>query len=256
MGMRALVVSGIAALLTAGCGSGKTLGGGQVDTRITARNVIRNHVNGEPDFRTLSGRLAIDYSDGESDQSVTVTLRMKRDQIIWLSAPLGVVKVYITPDSVSYYNKLQDEYFEEDFRYIRELLGSEINFGQLQNLLLGQSIADLREGKFDLEFTENAYQLKPKEAQLLYTLLFQVEPAHFRMGMQQLAQPELRRLLEIRYTGYQEVSGRIFPEKVRIAATDDNGRISVSVDFRQLELNRDLNYPFRIPKGYNSIGSQ
>lgn len=257
--MRILVTFGgvlLALVLLSGCGTRKLVAVGEVDTRISARNVIRNHMNGTPEFKTLSGRLAIDYSDGSSDQSVTVSLRMQRDQVIWLSAPLGVVKVYITPDRVSYYNKLQNEFFDGDFGFIRDLLGSDINFNNLQNLLLGQAIEDLRTQKFQLNVTEGTYELKPEADRLLYKLLFRIEPENFRLASQQLSQPELKRLMQVQYPTYQNVDGRIVPERLYIAAIEREDRVTIGITYRQIELNRDLNFPYKIPKGYNQITAQ
>ena len=90
------------------CGSARVLAEGDVDDSLSIKSVIRKHEAGDVNFKTLSGRLGIDYSDGEEAQRVTVSLRMKRDEVIWLSAPLGVIKVLITPDRVSFYNKLND----------------------------------------------------------------------------------------------------------------------------------------------------
>ncbi|MDG1571438.1 DUF4292 domain-containing protein [Robiginitalea sp. M366] len=242
--------------MASSCGSTKVLGGAKIDPRLTVRNVIRNHMSARSDFKTLSGRMGIDYSDGEAEQSVTVSFRMKRNEIIWLSAPLGVVKVYITPTRVSFYNKLENEFFDGDFDYLSGLLGSEIDFEKLQNLLLGQAVVDLREAKYDLDYSEEAYELKPRVAAGLYKLFFQIEPSYFRLASQQLSQPEARRLMEIRYSSYQQVSGQVVPDRVHIAAIEADQRIDIGITYKQVEINRDLRFPYRIPKGLNPIAAK
>ena len=243
-------------VVLAGCGSTKIASDGTIDKRMTVKTVIRNHISGSTNFRTLNGRLGIDYSDGENSQSVTVTLRMKRDEVIWLSAPLGVVKVYITPKRVSFYNKLQNEFFDGDFSYLSHLLGSDIDFEKLQNLLLGQAVVDLRDQKYELAFNEEAYELKPSLSLDLYKLLFEIEPRNFRLASQQLSQPEEKRLMEVRYSSYQKVQGQIVPDEVRIAAIDKNERITIGISYKQVELNRDLTFPYKIPKGFNPVAAK
>lgn len=209
------------------------------------------------DFNTLSGRLGIDYSDGESSQSMTVSFRMKRDEVIWMSAFMGVVKVYITPERVSFYNKLQNEFFDGDFDYLSDLLGSDIDFEKLQNLLLGQAVVDLRQEKYELEYTQEAYQLKPKSSlEEDYKMLFQVEPKNFRMASQQLSQPGNKRLMEVRYSSYQQVQGAVIPDRVYIAAIEDDQRVTIGITYKQVELNRELRFPYKIPNGYNPIAAQ
>ncbi|MGC1516445.1 MAG: DUF4292 domain-containing protein, partial [Maribacter sp.] len=168
------------------CKSAKVITGGAVDDTLAAKSVIKAHYRNEANFKTLNGKVRIEYSDGESSQNVSVSLRMEKDKAIWMSAPLGIVKAYITPDRVSFYNKLQNEYFDGDFSYLSDVLGTEVDFSILQNLLTGQAIVDLRKEKYDITITEDAYRLIPKIPGTLYKTLFMVEPQHCRMTLQQL----------------------------------------------------------------------
>ncbi len=247
---------GLAAVVLFGlnsCGSARILGEGSIDETLSIRNIIRNHEASRMKFRTLSGRLGIDYSDGEASQRVTVSLRMKKDEVIWMSAPLGVIKVLITPDRVSFYNKLDNEYFDGDFKFLSQLLGSEIDFEKLQNLLLGQAIVELQGRKYELQYAPDTYQLKPKPSLDFYKLFLQVEPRHFRLASQQLARPEEKRLMEVRYASYQQVQGQVLPDEVHIAAIDRDARVTIGITYKQVELNRDLRFPYKIPKGFNPV---
>ena len=235
------------------CGSARVIADGSIDETLTIRSVIRNHEAARVDFRTLSARLGIDFSDGDDSQSVTVTLRMKRDEVIWMSAPLGVIKVMITPDRVSFYNKLNNEYFDGDYTYLSKLLGSEVDFVKLQNLLLGQSIVSLQGRKYDLAYSADSYELKPRPSLDLYKLFLKIEPKYFRLAAQQVAQPDQQRLMEVRYTSYQEIQGEVLPDQVQIAAIDHDDRITIGITYKQLELNRDLKFPYKIPSGFNPL---
>ena len=235
------------------CGSSKVIADGNIDDSLSIRSVIKNHEAGEVNFNTLSGRLGIDFDDGDDSQSVTVSLRMKRDEVIWLSAPLGVIKVLITPDRVTFYNKLNNEYFDGDYSYLNKLLGSEIDFGKLQNLLLGQAIISLQGRKYDLQYSSETYELKPKPSLEFYKLFLKIEPKYFRLASQQVAQPEQKRLMEVRYTSYQQIQGEVLPDKVRIAAIDHDDRITIGITYKQLELNRELRFPYKIPNGLDPV---
>ncbi len=251
---RVWVLAGLALLLgLSSCGSTRLLADGSIDESLSVRNLIRNHEASRNNFRTLSGRLGIDYSDGEESQRVTVSLRMKKDEVIWLSAPLGVIKVLITPDRVSFYNKLDNEYFDGDFSYLSRLLGSDIDFEKLQNLLLGDAIVTLQGRKYELQYTADSYELKPKPSPDFYKLFLRIEPRYFRLASQQLAQPLEKRLMEVQYASYQEVGGEIIPDEVHIAAIDQDQRITIGISYKQVELNRELRFPYKIPKGFNPV---
>lgn len=240
-------------LLTLGaCKSTRTVTGGEVDSKMSVKNIINNHYTNQPKFKTLSGRVKIDYSDGEESQGVNVSLRMEKDKVIWMSAPLGMVKAHITPKQVSFYNKLQNEYFEGDFSYLSQLLGTELDFDKVQNLLLGNAVLDLRKEKFTSDVYEGNYQLKPKNAQELFKILFQLEPKHFKIATQEISQPEKARQLKAKYT-YQDISGNVLPDEIKIVAEEEGDFTTIDLSFRNLELNKPISFPYKIPKGYDKI---
>lgn len=226
---------------------------GTVDETTNAKSVIRNHYYGKLNFKTLSGRMKIDYSDGSSTQGVTVSFRMEKDRAIWLSAPLGIVKAYITPERVTFYNKLENEYFDGDFSYLSKILGTELDFEKLQNLLLGDALFDLRDEKYAVDIANNNYQLKPRKSGALFKTLYQIEPLNYRMAIQQLSQPWKQRMLEVKYKNYQKVSNWILPNKIEILALDGNNTNTVQIEYRNMEFNKALNFPYDIPTGFKEI---
>lgn len=241
------------ALCVFSCKSSKVISDGSMDDRLSAKSVVKAHYQNKLEFRTLTGRVKIDYSDGEDEQSVSVSLRMEKDKGIWISAPLGIVKAYITPDRVSFYNKMDNEYFDGDFSYLSKLLGTEVDYSILQNMLLGQALFDLRDDKYDLSIGKENYRLTPKTAGAPYKTLFQIEPKNFKMDLQQLSQPLKKRLLEIKYENYQRVGKEAIPNEVSILAIEENNENRILLEYRNIELNRDVNFPYNIPKGFKEI---
>ena len=240
-------------LLIFSCKSAKVISDGTVDKRLSSKAVIKSHYQEDTVFNTLSGRIKIDYSDGEDSQGFTVSLRMQKNKAIWISAPLGIVKAYITPNRVSFYNKLENEYFDGDFSYLSELLGTDVDFDVLQNLLLGQAIVDLRDEKYSISIADDTYRLVPKNSGALYKSLFQIEPKNFKMAVQQLSQPLKNRFLQISYNNYQSIEQKVLPNEIGILAQQDGAENRISLEYRNLELNKSMNFPYKIPKGFKEI---
>lgn len=240
-------------LLVFSCKSAKVISDGTVDSRLSSKSVIKSHYQGTTNFKTLSGKIKIDYSDGEDSQGFTVSLRMQKDEAIWISAPLGIVKAYITPTSVSFYNKLENEYFDGDFAYLSELLGTDVDFDVLQNLLLGQAIVDLRAEKYMISIAEDTYRLIPKNPGTLFKSLFQIEPKNFKMAVQQLSQPLNNRFLQIKYNNYQRIEQSVLPNEIGILAQQEDTENKITLEYRNLELNKLMNFPYKIPKGFKEI---
>lgn len=243
----------IIATLAVSCTSKKVVADGTLDENLAAKAIIRTHYENALDFKTLSGKMRIDYSDGEDAQGVAVSLRMEKDRAIWISAPFGVVKALITPGRVTFYNKLQNEYFDGDFAYLSKFVGVELDFEQVQNLLLGQALLDLKDVKYDASIAGGNYELKPKKALELFKVLFQIEPKNFRIASQQLSQPLKERLLQINYTDYQQVNKWLLPQKIAVAAIDKDQRSIIDIEYRNIEFDRPLSFPYDIPNGFDEI---
>ncbi|WP_373074745.1 DUF4292 domain-containing protein [Zeaxanthinibacter enoshimensis] len=235
------------------CSSSRVALDGTVNSKLSAKAVIKNHYKNQPDFKTLSGRMRITYQDGDATQSVNVSLRMEKDKVIWISAPLGVVKAYITPNKVSFYNKLENEYFDGDYSYFSDLLGTTLDFEKIQNLLLGQALYDLTEDKYELSPTPGSYLLRPGTDRGTLKTEYSMEPKFFMLAFQQIAQPMEGRLLQVSYKNYQEVSKRMLPEEVGITVIEKDRQNNIQLEYKSLEINRSLNFPFKIPNGFNEI---
>ncbi|MEH6703154.1 MAG: DUF4292 domain-containing protein [Galbibacter orientalis] len=240
-------------LFTTSCGSKNVLGVGELKSNLSAKNIIGNHYKNELDFETLTGRIKIDYSDGENSQGTTVSIRMKKDEAIWMSATLSVVKVLITPTRVSFYNKLDNTYFDGDFSYLNKLLGTELNFEMVQNLLLGQAVFDLNKEPYYASSVANKYQLKPEKQSELFKTLFLLEPTYFKMSLQQISQPSKNRLLSIDYKNYQTVDGKILPNEIEINAVDKEHKNRIEIEYNSVEFNRDVSFPYSIPSGFKQV---
>ena len=245
----------IMAVLITSCKAKKAVTAGEVDASLATRKIIQNHYVNTLDFNTMSSKVKIDYKDGESNQGVTVNLRMQKDKAIWVSAPLGIFKAYITPTRVSFYNKLEGEYFDGDFTYISDLLGYEMDFGKVQNVLIGNTVLDLRKDKYASFVESGGYILKPKQEKELFKILFSLEPQNFRVQRQQISQPENDRFLKLDYD-YQNIASKVAPSHVNIEAVNDDDVRVIELDFRNIEFDRKLNFPYKIPKGFKALASK
>ncbi len=242
------------AIAFGGCKSANRVSAtGNLEGKMSSAKLIRAYNKSIVDFKTLQSKVKVDYFQGDQSQSHSVNLRMEKDKVIWLSATLGIVRVMITPDKVSYYNKLDNTYFDGDFALISDFLGTELNFENIQNLLLGEAIFRLDENTYSSDVHENSYVLFPSSQNSLYEIFFLLNPSHFKMDSQQLAQPYEGRMLQIDYTNYQRVKRQILPEQIRVIALQQQEETIVNMVFRSVSLNNELRFPFRIPSGFEEI---
>lgn len=244
----------VVAIFLVSCKSKKIIAGGNLgDIKLNTKTLVKNHYANALDFKTLRGRLKIDFSDGSDSQAYTVSFRMEKDKAIWISATLGIVKAYITPTRVSFYNSLQSEYFDGDFSYLSNLLGTELDFEKVQNLLLGQALFDLRKDKYTTQEFNGQYQLEPKKANELFKTLLQIEPLNYKVAGLQLTQPLKDRILDVHYKNYQEVDKKLVPNIIDIYVKDKNKENNIALTFKNIEINKKFNFPYKIPNGFSKI---
>ncbi|MBU2938095.1 DUF4292 domain-containing protein [Lacinutrix sp. C3R15] len=238
--------------LVMGCKSAKTVTTGNSNLNLSAKQLIKANAKQTPSFKTLAARVKIDYTEGTSSKSTTVSFRMEKDKAIWMSK-LGFVKVLITPERVSFYNKLDNTYFDGNYTYLSDLLGTDLDFNKVQNLLLGEALYALKANEFDVSTQENQYVLMPKKQLDAFELFYILDASHFKINSQQLAQATKKRMLQIDYTSYQEVNKQMFPQHIQINAIEGVDETRLQIEFKSITLNEKLKFPFNIPSGYKEI---
>ena len=241
-------------LLAVGCRSTKTItSNAEVKANMTAKELIRENQNQNTRFKTLQAKVKIDYTQDQKSQGYTVNLRIAKGKVIWINATLGLARVMITPDKVRFYDKVNNQYFDGDYALLSDLLGIDLDYNKVENLLLGEAIYNLKADNYSISTHENSYVLQPKEQKDLLELFFLLNPSHFKMDSQQLFQPTKRRILEIDYKSYQKVSKQILPENLKIIAVEDTEEVSIEMEYRSVILNEELRFPFSIPLGFKEI---
>ncbi|MBO3115185.1 DUF4292 domain-containing protein [Winogradskyella sp. DF17] len=242
------------AFLVTGCKSTKSvIASGEASDKLSVKQVVKQHQKSEADFKTLQAKVRIDIVEGDKAQGLTFNFRMEKDKIIWLSAPLGLARMMITPDSVRFYNKQDNEYFDGNYQLLSDFVGVELDFLKVQNILLGQAIFNLQDQPHKVEVNENSYALQPKNQNALLELFYIINPSHFKMDSLQLFQQLEKRILQVDYTSYQKVDYEVLPQNINIIAVEDTDEVKVELEFKSITLNQELRFPFKIPKGYKEI---
>ncbi|MDC8001670.1 DUF4292 domain-containing protein [Aequorivita todarodis] len=241
------------ALVLASCGGSKSIT--SVES-ASAKEVISAHKAAAPEFKTLAGRVQLVYETDEKLQSITVSLRMEKDKNIWIKASvlgITIAKVLITPTRVSYYETIGKTYFEGDFALLGEWIGTPINFQQAQNMLLGQSIFTLNPSEYKSEVFQNKFKIQPKQQPQNFIHSLFLNPENFKIAMETLAQPNSDRLLSIRYGDYQKLDGQFYPSTILINTSEKGSVTKIEMNFKKIDLNVDVSFPFDVPAGYEEI---
>lgn len=237
-----------------GCKSTKSIiTSGKASTKLSAKQVIKQHENNASNFRTLQARVKINITQNDKDQGATFTFRMEKDNAIWLSAPLNMARLLITPNRVQFYNKLDREYFDGDYKLLSDFVGVDLDFNKVQNILLGEAIFNLKAQPHKVSVNENEYVLEPKTQNKILELFYLINPSHFKMNSLQLSQELKKRILQVDYKSYQNINNEVLPKDIRVIAVEDSQEVAITMDFKSVALNETVRFPFKMPSGYKLI---
>lgn len=239
-------------LLFSSCKSLKT---NESNTKmLSTKKIVTTYNKAVFSKSTVEARIKAHYKDPKLSQNLSIKLRLKKDEVIWMSGSfLGfpLAKIKITPTSVQFYEKVRKTYFDGDFSLISKALGTELNFEQVQNILIGQSLLPL-DNKHISKIDEQSYLITPKNQASLFELFYWLNPSHFKLDKQVLNTRE-NQSLSIEYPEYQHISKEYFPKIVNITAEQPKQTTYIDLEYRNVVFDKELRFPFEIPSNYKEI---
>lgn len=221
------------------------------DESLSVKRVVENYNQKQLNFKTL-------HIKGNTKYGIlnpSIDLRIKKDEVILASirVPIAgtIIKAKVTPEEVSYYNNLENEYFEGDFDFLSNWLGTQLDFQKLQNLLLGKTLDNPERENLQFAIEKNLYKLYSDRKNLSKAYYFESET--FNLKKQFVEQKQQNRSASIEYGNYKSVEGNLLPFVILIKSLNDNSSNEFKVDFKTIEVNTKISFPYQIPDGYKEI---
>lgn len=242
----------------------------------SAKTLTSNLKSKEFKFNRLNAKLTVEAVVDSSENSFSVTLRMKKDSIIWMSmSKLGIegARVLITKDSVKFIKRAlgsdNGKYFIGDYAYISKMLNSELDFELLQSLLVGNSVEfydedeKIKSGIDNCQYTlgtirkfklrkvmEKGKELK-EPAQSIYLI-----PLSFKIARVVFYEFNPDRSFDAHYGAYELIdSTQLFPMKMNYVIKAQKN-VTVDINYTKIVLNEEQSFPFKVPDNYEQIVSK
>ncbi|HET6993029.1 MAG TPA: DUF4292 domain-containing protein [Bacteroidia bacterium] len=254
---------------TAASNSVDTLQSGncKIDRRLP-HPLINDMWKNEFHFNWFSAKMDCEASDDSSKYNFDVTVRIRKDSVIWLMITdpvvgVPVARVFITRDSVKFVQKLPSEKcFVGDFAFISNLLHTEIDYEMMQSLLVGNSVSFYQEDeklnssvnraecnytlstirKRKLKKVLNDPQVAPSEP--LQTI--SLDPVSFKI-LKILFIDAQNRTFTANYDDFTPEDSMMFPHKAIFFARGSQKSARLDVTFKRIKLNQPLEFPFNMP---------
>jgi uncharacterized protein DUF4292 len=236
------------------CKSTAVLTEGKADEALATTKIIEGHYANKKDFSTVYIKAKARYADDKQTQNVTAEIKIKKDEKILVSIRfLGITmaKALITPKEVKYYEKINGNFFEGDYRTLSKWLGTDLDFSKVQNMLIGQAMDDLVKGKFKSSIENKQYKLESTAGTTAKAFYFEAE--NFLIKKQEISQPEQERSLEVAYPNHTKYTQAILPSEILIEAVQRKGKTNISIEYSNVTFNEELSFPYSVPEGYEQL---
>ena len=248
------IISAFLIVFLIGCKPKQTVATAAANENTEVSKVINGHYKNQHDFKTLNIRANAKYEDEKQSHSMNADIRIKKDEIIWINIKfLGIpmAKAMITPTKVSYYEKINNTYFEGDFSMLSNWLGTDLDFNKVQNLFLGKAIDDLTKDRWISEVVDKMFKLSsPTDVDVSQEFYF--EGANYLLKKETIKQVSQNRNLEIRYPSYKEEKEMFLPNEINIKA-EQKGKVTIDIEYKHTTFNENLSYPYSVPSGYTAV---
>lgn len=207
-------------------------------------------------FTTFSSKLKVEYRDDKnSSLDFNAFLRMKKDSAIWVSiiAALNIeaFRVIITPDSITIIDKLSRTVQRKPLSYLQAITQVPFDYSTLEDLIIGNPIYLDRtivsytdqDEKISLATIGKSFKhyltVGKNDLHLLFSKLDDVDLSRSRTA-------------SLAYASYLPVGKWMFASTRNISLSEKN-KLDILLDFKQVEFDKPIAFPFSIPKNYRIV---
>lgn len=236
----------------------------------TALELNQLSTQNELKFEWINAKLSANILTKDKENNVTITLRMRKDSIIWMSISpalgIEVARVLITKDTIRVMDRLNSKYMIRNYAYINDLLQVLVDFDMLQSLLIGNNFSYLDEKKFKSAFVDgDLYVLSTLGKRRLKKTIIEdkeinkailqdtwLEPENYKVVKMLIKDKKSKKELLANFQDFRLLENQRFPF---IATFDIQSfkAVKIKIEYSKIVLNKVQEFPFTIPEKYEKM---
>ena len=215
------------------------------------KQVFKAVIDNRFEFEYFSAKAGCQYRDKSNKYTFNLSIRMQKDEKIWMSASIlffEAARVLITKDSVhilDYYNKTVTS---RSIRFISDYLGTELTIGQMQDVLVGNSIVKHNDKVSSYVLSDERPTITSRINQYLFNEIFHYE--YYRPTFVKGNQTGAENKIDIEYKDFLQVNNRMLPQFAKVVAVTNNNVITATLKYSDISTEEVKNWPFNIPASY------
>ena len=238
-----------------GCTDNKPSSANPSDLDLDLKSVVKEITKSENKFKNLRNRAKIEFDNGKTIQSIILSLRIRQNQALWISASMivPIAKALITKDRFVFYEKFQKTYIDSPLQYNNRGMELPVSIELIQNILFGKPVVKIDSRNWRIIQNPSQYVLTPLDSlnNIQPTLFF--NPTNFVLEEQRIYFRSINTLIVIEYDNFKTTNGKNIPTEVFMSIIQ-NGEISkITIEYSQIDFPENLTFPIEIPEGYRKI---
>lgn len=221
-------------------------------------------------FNTFSAKFNIEYLVKRKPFEFKGQVNIVKDSAIWLifTQDLGIemARMLITLDSVKFLDRINKKYFVGDYDFVNSFLKTNVDFGVLQSIILGNDFEYYDSAEFKASVDNRQYKLttsgrqklkkhvrNTSDAERVFLQSIWLDPESFKINQIKLKEltPNSKKLTAS-YSEFENFEGQLFPFKI-VYEVEADVPVKVKVVYSKIQLNGQVNFPFKIPEKYSPV---
>ena len=221
--------------------------------RLSKRKIIKALKKNPLNASTFELLGKVVYKSATENRKINLNIHIQKDKKIGITASfLGftIAKALITKKMVHYYFTINKTYFEGGYDIFKKLLGIPIGFEQLQNLLLGETLFDIKDFKTKYQITNNQHNITSNKKRGLFFSVF-VDDKDFKINKQKWMLLEEDTYFQIVYSNRQTIQQNNIPLYIQTKFFEKKqDKTTLEISYKNVKLNQPFHFLYRIPKDY------
>lgn len=259
--MKKLILFCIPFLILYSCGSQK-----KVASETSVPTMEQNNhkefysiISKKSNFDALKITSKIDANFGKNIPTINATIYIENNEKVWINMSalfINMARGIATPQGLKAYEKIDRTYIDSDYAYLNQLLNINfLDYGVLQNILLGKIFYPINDKDFALNQTEKGYSLNSSKPQKInvegktneYFMEFEFSN-ELDLNQVILRETKSDNSLQLHYENWTNIKGQRLPQNVKIIIKGKKtGQILIEntkFDFSKMDT------PYSVPNNY------
>lgn len=229
-----------------------------IDKKVDEKSeeyLLSKLTNKEINFDWFTSKAKIKYKDDNTGITVTSTIKMKKDSLVWMNVKkfgLEVARVMITPDSVYVMDRFNREYYVEDIGYVERLYNIPSDLSTIQNILMGKAVI-LTKDNLSSKTLPDAYIITANDQKLENE--YWLDNTTLLLKKMLLKDRLDKRTINLdlqEYDALNEQQKFSYLRKLNMNS-QETGNVDVEIKFSNVKINVPDEIRFEIPKRYTRV---